>query len=233
MKKKVLLLSGWGQKHTSLSFLLNDLLDEFELYNIDYLSCRDVEEFYLKLKQFDFSFDFVIGWSLGGQLALRIIIEKIIKKPKNLILLAPVFAFIKTKQINAAMSKRAFETLKQQFSNSPQQFLIDFSELCAKTDENSNKIVENLNISANNYSNLFFWLNILAEFSFFDCNFSELENIPTTLFHGQNDMVIHVNQASYFAKKINHLDIRLIDNCGHLPQIKAIDQIQQILKNER
>ena len=139
MKKKVLLLSGWGQNCTSLNFIFDNLLDEFELVNVDYLACATIEEFLKKLTEFDFKFDFIIGWSLGGQLALRAIIDKAIKAPKNLILLAPVFAFLKTKQISAAMSVRAFKTLQKEFNNSPQQFLIDFSQLCQKTDENSNK----------------------------------------------------------------------------------------------
>ena len=103
MARQILCLSGWGQKFDSLEFIFNDqAFDPFSVSSLDYSRFDDVAKFFEFVRERQFSLDeedlqfgdsdeakkfhpeILVGWSLGGQLAVRLI-EKKILKPKLLI----------------------------------------------------------------------------------------------------------------------------------------------------
>lgn len=234
MSKKILCLSGWGQKFDSLESIFDPIflskIPQFgEVYSINYSEFSDAEKFFAKVAEQNQNPEIVIGWSLGGQLAIRLI-EKRILNPKLLILLAPPFQMVKDSRIMAGMSQTTFDEFYKNFADAPTQTLKQFSILTAMNDRNASAIARTLDINNDNFEQLKFWLEELARFSCFNVNF---ENFPRTLyFHGAGDMIVHVSQADYFKERIKNLRLEIFKNCGHAPHLSDLEKIQKIILEE-
>jgi len=170
--------------------------------------------------------DILIGWSLGGQISLRLIQEKIIK-PKLLVLIAPPFQMVKDSRIHAGMSLKTYNDFYNNLSSSPDATLKKFAILSIMNDKNKLQIIKNLEISEENNQKLLIWLQELKDFSCFDLDF---ENIPQTLyFIGLGDMVVHHSQAKYFAERIKNFELHEFKNCGHAPHLNNSELFNDIL----
>lgn len=230
MSKNILCLSGWGQKFDSLEVIFNESsFDPFFVSSFDYSVIDNVEEVFSTIKLQKINPEIVVGWSLGGQLAVRLIEKKIIT-PKLLILLAPPFQMLKNERVQAGMSKDVFEKFYQDFISAPNQTLKQFAILTAMNDRNAKQIAQTLDISDRNFTQLKFWLEELSRFSCFDVDFS---NMPRTLFfQGLGDMIVHQSQANYFKKYIGDFRLELMSNCGHAPHLSNVDFLRKVILEE-
>lgn len=264
MKKKILCLSGWGQKFDSLEFIFNDqAFDPFFVSSLDYSSFGKVEDFFQFVKNNfaqsdaaslqdgaidDFKNfgnksnlllpdktaaiaensqpEIVVGWSLGGQLALRLI-EKKILRPQLLILIAPPFQLVKDARVAAGMALTTFKKFRDDFANAPDKTLKQFAILTAMNDRNASDIARSLDVNDKNFAQLVFWLDELARFSCFDVDFS---NMPQTLyFHGAGDMIVPTLQAQYFKERIANLHQEIFVQCGHAPQLSDVVRLRKVI----
>jgi len=176
-----------------------------------------------------FQHEIVIGWSLGGQLAVRLI-EKQILKPKLLILIAPPFQLVKDARIQAGMGQEAFKKFHDNFASAPDQTLKQFSILTAMNDRNASDIARSLDVNDKNFAQLVYWLDELASFSCFDVDFS---NMPRTLyFHGAGDMIVPAVQAQYFKERILDFNAKVFLKCGHAPQLSDVASVRRIIAEE-
>lgn len=223
MLKKVLCISGWGQKFDSLESIFDP---NFFVSSLDYSAFDDVEKFFSSI---NCDAEIVAGWSLGGQLAIRLIERKILA-PKLLILIAPPFQMIKNSRIQAGMAKSTFDEFYKNFTTAPNQTLKQFAILTAMNDRNAKEIAKTLDINEKNFANLAFWLKELEKFSCFNIDFS---NMPRTLyFHGAGDMITHVSQAEYFQQRIKNFRLEIFKNCGHAPHLSDIERMRKIIFEE-
>ncbi|MFM6972354.1 MAG: alpha/beta hydrolase, partial [Alphaproteobacteria bacterium] len=79
-------LSGWGQKFDSIeSFISPEISKSNQLISLDYSNYLGYNDFKNNLN-IPNNPDVIIGWSLGGQIALRLCAENFVK-PKKLILI--------------------------------------------------------------------------------------------------------------------------------------------------
>lgn len=226
VSKKILCLSGWGQKFDSLESIFDPI---FFVQSFDYSKFYSLENCFTEIANSKFEPEILVGWSLGGQLALRLI-EKKILQPRLLILLAPPFQMIKDRRIQAGMSKSTFDEFYKNFANAPTKTLKQFSILTAMNDRNAADIAKTLDVNDNNFEQLKFWLKELERFSCFDLSFS---NMPRTLyFHGAGDMIVHVSQAEYFAKNIKNIRLEILKNCGHAPHLSDRQKLKNIIDEE-
>ncbi len=230
MPKKILCLSGWGQKSDSLEIIFKELdFDPFFVSSFDYSVLSKVSDFFDLFKSQKFDPEILIGWSLGGQLAVRLIEQKIVT-PKLLVLLAPPFQMIKDEKIFAGMSKTTFDEFYKNFSLAPTQTLKQFSILTAMNDRNAKDIAKTLDINDKNFSQLQFWLQELSRFSCFDVDFSQM---PRTVFiQGAGDMIVHASQANYFLERIKDFRLEIFKNCGHAPHLSDLSRLQKIILEE-
>lgn len=233
MAKEVLCISGWGQKFDSLEFIFcEQIFDPIffgKILSLDYSSLTDVEEFFADVKSQNLNPDMLIGWSLGGQLALRLI-EKKILNPKLLILIAPPFQMVKSEKITAAMTQNTFAEFRANLVKAPTQTLKQFSILTAMNDRNASGIARNLDVNDKNFDGLIYWLDELKRFSCFDLDFSKM---PRTLFfQGAGDMIVHSSQAEYFKSCIENFRLEMFKNCGHAPQLSDIEKMRKIILEE-
>lgn len=224
--KSILCLSGWGQNYKSLeaSFFEN-ILEKFNISSLNY----SLSEGFLKFKdsyKFPPNPEVIIGWSLGGQIALRLIQQKIFT-PKLLVLIAPPFQMVKDARIQAGMSIKTYNEFFDNLSKAPDATLKKFSILSIMNDKNKSQIIKNLEISDENHQKLIIWLQELKDFSCFDFDFT---NMPPTLFYiGAGDMVVHNSQSKYFADRINDFELHIFENCGHAPHLSDKELFNNIL----
>lgn len=227
---QILTLSGWGQKFDSLEEIFNDqFFDPFFISSLDYSKFNQISDFFSNVSTQKLNPDIVIGWSLGGQLAVRLI-EKEIIKPRLLILIAPPFQMVKNSKIRSGMTKSTYDKFFEDFSNSPNKTLKRFSILTAMNDKNSANIIKGLDIKDENLDSLKFWLEELGRFSCFDIDFS---NMPRTLFfQGKQDMIVHVDQSKYFADRIKDFHLEIFESSGHAPHLSDLEKLRNIIKEE-
>lgn len=225
MKKQIILLSGWGQKFDSLEFIFDfKQFSDYQLISLDYSLFDNVADFFDYVKSRNLNPEIVIGWSLGGQLSLRLIQENILL-PKSLILIAPPFQMVKNLKIQAAMSQKKFTEFYENFKKAPNDVLKKFSVLMVMNDKNAKEIAKNLDFNEKNHKNLIFWLEELKRFSFFEFDF---EKIPKTLhFHGKGDMIVHILQEKYFKEKIQDFDSVIFSDCGHAPHLSDLGEVRE------
>ena len=228
--KKILCLSGWGQKFDSIESIFDPIFfAQNQVSSFNYSKLDSSEEFFRQIKQKNLNPEILVGWSLGGQLAIRLI-EKNIVKPKLLVLLAPPFQMVKDLKIRSGMSKKTFAEFYQNFTRAPSKTLKQFSILTAMNDRNAGEIAKNLDINDQNFEQLKFWLEELERFSCFDVDFSQM---PKTLFiQGAGDMIVHQSQAQYFAERIKNFRLEIFKNCGHAPHLSNIEKLREIILQE-
>lgn len=230
MSKEILCLSGWGQKFDSLEFIFKESnFDPFFVSSIDHSAFDDVEKFFSFVKSKNLNPEILVGWSLGGQLAIRLIQQKILN-PKLLVLIAPPFQMVKDNKITAAMAQNTFAEFRGNFVAAPDKTLKQFSILAAMNDKNASEIARNLNINDENFNNLVYWLDELKRFSCFDVNFS---NMPRTIFfQGAGDMIVHASQANYFKDRMDNFRLEILKNCGHAPHLNDVERCRRIILEE-
>lgn|GEM_PF-515299 len=234
MPKKILCLSGWGQKFDSLEFIFEESnFAPFFVSSIDYSALTKTEEFFSLVKSQNLNPEILIGWSLGGQLAIRLIEQKILT-PKLLILIAPPFQMVKDEKITAAMTQNTFSEFRKNLVKAPSQTLKKFSILTAMNDRNASEIARHLEVNDKNFDGLVYWLDELKKFSCFDIDFSKTsETWPRTLFfQGAGDMIVHESQAQYFKNRIKNFRLEIFKNCGHAPQLSDVERMRKVILEE-
>ncbi len=224
--KEILCLSGWGQKFDSLEFIFNDeFFAPFFISSFDYSKLDSVEDFFSEISKKN-NPEILVGWSLGGQLAVRLIAKGIFK-PKLLILIAPPFQMLKDSRIQAGMSRETFNQFYNNFAKAPTETLKQFSILTAMNDRHASEIARTLDINDKNFAQSKFWLEELARFSCFDIDFSNMP--PTLFFQGAGDMIVHASQAEYFKQRIKNFQLEIFKNCGHAPQLSDLARMRKII----
>lgn len=230
-KKNIICLSGWGQRYDALSSIFDcDLFQNFQVKHYNYQKFVNLDNFFDDFSdQFSkIEIDALVGWSLGGQLACRLIASKIVN-PKKLILIAPPFQFVKDSKISAGMPEVKYQEFLQNFQNSPDSTLKKFTILAILNDKNGKKIINDLDLSSDNANSQIFWLNELGKFSSFELDFSDF---PSTLyFHGLGDMIVHFKQKKYFQERIENFKEILLSDCGHAPHLSKKDLMQKEIIN--
>jgi len=222
-------LSGWGQKFDSIeSFISPEISKSNQLISLDYSNYLGYNDFKNNLN-IPNNPDVIIGWSLGGQIALRLCAENFVK-PKKLILIAPPFQLVKNHKIEAGMTEKLYEEFLKNLENSVDATMKKFAVLSIMNDKNKSEILNNLLISENNSKQLIIWLKELKQFSCFDLDFSKIP--PTVYLMGKGDMIVHQLQVKYFEQRIKNFEIRYFENCGHAPHISNPELFNQILQEQ-
>lgn len=231
IQKKILCFSGWGQKFNSLEpIFADDRFANFDVESVDYSKFFGYDEFLSAFRAENFTHkanpDVLIGWSLGGQICLKLMAEGLLN-PKKLILISPPFQMVKDERIKAAMGQDVFKEFYANFTNSPDVTLKKFSILTAMNDKNASQIAKTLDINEGNHKQLISWLDELKNTSFFDFDFS---GISQTLFlQGKGDMIVHASQMAYFQKRIKDFTGLQYENCGHAVHLSDASRVRSDL----
>ena len=216
----ITILSGFGQEPKTFENVFNNntiSLDYLQFYNFEDLITRD-------LKAYDN--DVVIGWSLGGQVAVRLI-DKGILKPKFLILVATPFQYIQNEINKIGIENHNFDSFKNVLRFDALEGLNFLADLSGTGDENKDDVI--LNMKGKHNENLVNWLD---EFkcSCFNINF---KNFPKTIYIcGDSDAVIDCSQYKYFQERIEYFELKVIKNCGHAPHFSHKNEFLEIINDK-
>ncbi len=215
----IITFSGWGQSYDSLEGVAPGA------NHINYSSLQDIDELFESLK--GAKCDVLIGWSLGGQIALRAIQAGILS-PKSLILIAAPFQFIESSAIKCGMDKNVFNDFEEDFINNPEASLQRFLALISRNDCNAKEIITILaDTNLDNANKWAYWLDELKEFS---CSIIDLSKTPKTLaIHGENDFIVDITHTGLFAPFIANLSIKTIKKCGHAPHLHDAKRIKNLI----
>ncbi len=190
-------LSGWGQPHDALKEAAEGAT------HLDYAHAANVDEVFRMLAAQEP--ERVIGWSLGGQLAVRAIAAGAIA-PKELVLIATPFQF------------KGSAEFEQNFAKNPARTLLKAWSLIHYEDTRSVYIADTLRAfdkDAVLKKDWLRWLRILMDFS---CEGLDFSRFPKTiLLHGDKDKVVDVAQSGLFLKQILHAKRMIWEGCGHAP----------------
>jgi pimeloyl-ACP methyl ester carboxylesterase len=224
MNKKILCLNGWGQEPKTLENEFKNIFKDHDISTIDYLDNN-----LLKTKILT-EYDIVIGWSLGSQIAVRLIKAGFLKT-KLLILIAPIFQFVENETNKVGIPKEMFYSFFNGFIKYPEATMRQLIKMSASGDKNSDLVFDKMKIQdlnvLSNYA-LEQQLLHLRDFSCFDVNFKKFPK--TICFSGVNDTVVASCQTKLFEERIKDIELHIIENCGHAPHFSHIEEIKEILK---
>ncbi len=227
--RQIICLSGWGQSFDSLEFCLNDdIKKSHNIVSLDYLKFPSFNDFVASIK-LNFDPIAIIGWSLGGQLALRLCELKIFD-PQILFLIAPPFQMVKDEKIQAGMSSKVYHQFYNNLQIARSATLKKFAILSIMNDKNRNEIIANINSNDLQDSHLVYWLEELKKFSCFDIDFKKIP--PSRFFIGNGDMIVHPSQVQYFKDRIIDCEINYFANCGHAPHLNDNQRFNKIIIDE-
>jgi pimeloyl-[acyl-carrier protein] methyl ester esterase len=216
-------LTGWGQPHDALSVIAPGAT------HIDYTRHDTVEAALEAIADQGKHAELVIGWSLGGQLAVRAIAAGMLM-PRKLVLIGAPFQFVKSPQLALGMPRDAYEKFCENYAKNPERTLDKAWELVVKDDRREAQI--RLHLEAHDKSQMLAsdWLKWLTLLDGFSCEHLPFAHFPPTLLvHGEKDVVVDAKQAEFFAKAIRASRIDLWADCGHAPHWHDSDRLRQLI----
>ena len=204
---KTITLTGWGQPHDALAGVAPNAM------HIDYAHAADAQAAMEMIA--GENADTIIGWSLGGQLAVRAIAAGL-AAPKKLVLIATPYQFVAMD----AMGPETFQKFYTSYQRQPQRTLKKAWELLHYEDTLSGYIADQLQLYDSDtvlQKDWLLWLEILENFS---CDTLDFSAFPETLLiHGLQDKVVAHTQSQRMAKNINSSVFDFWDGCGHAPHL--------------
>ena len=220
---KITIISGFGQEPQTFKNVFNNK----DVIALDYLQNKNFEDL-LTSDLTAYNNEIVIGWSLGGQVAIRLI-EKQILKPKLLILIATPFQFVEDDKNEVGMPLELFNQFQYVLNDKPKHALGYLEHLTSLGDKNPEDVLKNM-IAIENTDNLNSWLKELKDFNCFNVDF---KNFPKTIYIcGDGDAVVNSKQYEYFNERLGDFKMQMIFSCGHAPHFSHKNEFLNII-NEK
>lgn len=213
---RVVTLAGWGQPCDALQAAAPDAV------HLDYASAQSIEQAMSLLAEKAGAADTVVGWSLGGQLAVCAIARHVIA-PRQLVLIAAPFQFVARDSLPLGMERGTFSQYYEQYRANPRRALKKFVALVAHGDSRREEVSALLGEPSQRCDWLP-WLDALAGFSAHSLDFSGFP--PTILLHGLQDAVVHPDQSRAYADRIPRATLELWPHAAHAPHLHDIERFK-------
>lgn len=215
---KILTISGFAQDYKLISNIL-----AYPSKALNYQN-KNIEQLKRELK--GTCFDCVIGWSLGGQIALSL---SSYIKIKKLILISVPYKFINDNDYSLGVTIESFNDFIFLLHNNFNKLLNNFRYLITYGDDKHKQIInfletQKVDIKLNNLS---YWLEFLKEFDANNINFGHIEE--TLLIYGKKDQIVKFAQAELLAQKFNNVQIELFSLAAHLPFLHDKEKFNQLV----
>lgn len=221
---KALYLAGWGQPADSLR------LSGVDAQPFSYADYDTLQTALGGIAEHAVHCDAVIGWSLGGQLAVLATAAGLMQ-PKKLVLVAAPFQFVASNKLELGMNRAQFALFRDNYIASPKRTLDKAWELVIKDDKHGAKLRQEHMQQGKDAMLQQNWQNWLKQLDGISCHDVALSNLPPTLLlHGTNDVVVDVAQSHHYAKHIPDSKLVTFSGCGHAPHWHAPDKVQVAIK---
>jgi pimeloyl-ACP methyl ester carboxylesterase len=202
-------LSGWGQPVDALRGVVPP-----EAMHLDYAAFSPTEWFATAERR---EADLVVGWSLGGQLAVRMIASGRLAA-QRLVLVAAPYQFVESEELRIGMSRAGYEDFARRYERNPARTLRRAWELAIFGDSRADRVREAMGGHDAEAIARSRWGNWLTELGRFSCSGVDLARLPPTLLiQGVKDAVVGCAQAGHFAGRLPSLRVLGFEECGHAP----------------
>ncbi len=170
----------------------------------------------------------VIGWSMGGQLAVRAI-EAGAMLPQRLVLIATPFQFIRSQTLPLGMSAATFALFSENYLRNPERTFRKSYALIAHGDSRAAEMEPILAAARARLPqrDWLYWLEALSAYSSAGVDFSAFP--PTLLLHGDADAVVDHAQAPAFARALPEARLENFAQCGHAPHWHDTARAQKLI----
>ncbi|NRB37109.1 MAG: malonyl-ACP O-methyltransferase BioC [Pseudomonadales bacterium] len=238
-KEICILIPGWGVGSDIFEWLCPALAQDFIVYLADAISYADMPtpelaaaSLQAQIEKTVFSKNVnqnccVMGWSLGGNIALQLALD-FPATVSSLLLLATSPSFIAREHWPQAMAEKTFALFQQGIIKQPQKTLKRFDLLQAKGDNEQKSLshalaeyrkqqqsIEDVELAAG--------LELLASFDL-SSRLSEL-NMPIQWCLGEADALVNAAIAEPLRELLPSADIQVLAGVSHLPFLTATDEL--------
>ena len=170
----------------------------------------------------------LVGWSMGGMLAINFAFlhPEYVKK---LVLVSTPAKFVASKDYDAGISHSAMQSFINKFKKSPLKMLSNFASLILKNGD-FGKADLNLIKQSSNVSNKDKALQNLLLLK--DCDLRDKLNsikVSTLIIHGRDDMVCPYACADYLHNKIKNSILYTFECAGHIPFVTKHEKFNNLL----
>ncbi|MBY0406517.1 MAG: alpha/beta hydrolase [Rickettsiales bacterium] len=228
MGLRIACISGWGQPANALESLVPE---RATATHVDYARHDSVSAAILHIAEKARGCNMVVGWSLGGQLALRAIASGMLK-PERLVLLSTPFQFVKNESLPIGMPTDTFAKFQENYAKNPERTLKKAWELIAKDDTNAETVQNRLNAQDKTEvlnKNWGHWLEILQNYSCKELHTAETP--PTILVHGNRDLVVFHEQSEQLMGILPAARLETLPGCGHAPHWHAPEHLKALIEH--
>lgn len=201
--KKTLLLSGWLQAAESLQKLAPDA------QMLDYSAYADGESALQAISEI--RPDCVIGWSLGGILALHAM-QEAQYRPEKIILIGTPYQFMASPEMPSGCSAELFAQIRREYISNPKHYARRFQRLLVHDAEDESKKCL-LHPDAEDAGKWLHWMDYLADSSFH--GWSAPYQPEVRIIHGMKDAVIPVAQAKYWNRIFPQVQVMVLPEMAH------------------
>jgi pimeloyl-[acyl-carrier protein] methyl ester esterase len=220
---RTIALSGWGQPPDALNGVAP------EATCVDYARCNGIKNALATIAREGRGHEVIIGWSLGGQLAVRAIAAGMIK-PRFLVLIATPFQFVATKNDALGMMRLSYEKFRDNFERNSRRTMQKAWQLVLQGESRAEAVQAQLKRQSMDAVLTRDWLRWLVALDGFSCDSLKLDDFPSTLLiHGDSDVVVEVEQSQRFHQAIPRSRIAIMPGCGHAPHWHDPAAVKQLI----
>lgn len=208
-----LCISGWAQHHDGLNVLCNDSVHHFH-----FAPMQNITTALTALSSETTHYHRIIGWSLGGALAMYALEKKHITT-NQLVLLAAPAQFVSCSDFQYGMDPLTFSLFHSNYSLDSARTAKKFAQLITHGDKHREHITPLL--APDHFSaQTTLWASWLDELKqLHHAHFTFKHFPPTLIFHGTEDTVVKHSQSEWLAQHIPQATLISLPECGHAPHL--------------
>lgn len=172
--------------------------------------------------------DVLIGWSLGGQLAVRAVLEAGLC-PRALVLLGTPWRFVAAPDWPQGMGRSTYDLFRENYATQPERTARRFAQLVAQGDTHSNRIAAEQATHWDTMSDRTRWLPWLDDLAaWMPGDVSALP--PALIVHGAGDRIVASAQAAQWESRLMQSKLHLWDECGHAPHLHDAPRLRALIE---
>lgn len=220
----IVTLSGWAQPADALEVIAPGAT------HVDYAANATPQEVLEYLSAHHPHADVLIGWSLGGQLAVRALAEGAVRA-SALVLIGTPWQYLRCERFAHGMGAETYRLFREGYLQDTARTCRRFSGLIAMGDVHERRIATELepnNVIAREVERWLPWLEDLASQSLVSHALAHLP--PALILHGREDAVIYPAHAEALHASLPGSRLELLPGCGHAPHLHDAPRIQRIIE---